>query len=160
VTARVLVYGFGNPGRVDDGLGPALVDELARRALPGVTLETDYQLQVEDATLVADHDVVVFADADKACAPPFALQPLAPAASVEFTTHSVAPAAILALAHEHFGCSTVGYTLGIRGVEFDEFGEGLSPQARLHLRAAADHLERVIRGGCLAEGAAATACLR
>ena len=67
---NVLVYGYGNPGRLDDGLGPALVRELAGRGVEA-TLETAYQLQVEDAALVADHGVVVFADADAACAAPF-----------------------------------------------------------------------------------------
>ena len=38
---RLLVYGYGNPGRLDDGLGPALVAELAaRRAGERATLAT------------------------------------------------------------------------------------------------------------------------
>ena len=35
--ARVLVIGYGNPGRWDDGLGPALAAELGGLGLPNVT---------------------------------------------------------------------------------------------------------------------------
>ncbi len=64
MSPRVLVYGYGNPGRLDDGLGPALVRELSRRGLRAeADLETAYQLQVEDAARVAEYDLVIFADA-------------------------------------------------------------------------------------------------
>ncbi len=41
LTARVLVYGYGNPGRGDDGLGPALVRELCGHEIGDrVTMES------------------------------------------------------------------------------------------------------------------------
>jgi hydrogenase maturation protease len=151
---RILVYGFGNPGRLDDGLGPALARELARRGpVGGVTVESGYQLAVEDAALVAGQDVVIFADADRACPAPFELRPLTPRREVSFSTHSVAPSAVLGLAHEHFGSRASGYVLGIRGYEFDEFGEELSPRARNNLAAAAHYLDRALRDGSFASGA-------
>ena len=150
MTPSVLVYGYGNPGRLDDGLGPALAGEVARHGLtPAVSVETAYQLQVEDAALVAEHDVVVFADADTACAGPFELRRLSPRAAAAFSTHSVAPDAVLALAREHFGSRAEGFLLGIRGYEFDGFGEELSPGARRNLAAASDHLLRALRDGTL-----------
>jgi len=150
----VLVYGYGNPGRLDDGLGPALVHVLAARAIgEDVTLETGYQLQIEDAALVAEHDVVVFADADRACPSPFELHPLAARREVAFSTHSVAPESLLGLAREHFGGETAGFLLGIRGYEFEEFGEALSPGARRNLAAAVDYMERALREGRFVEDA-------
>jgi hydrogenase maturation protease len=147
---RVLVYGYGNPGRLDDGLGPALARDLKARDLGDeVTVETGYQLQVEDAALVADHGVVIFADADVACAEPFVLRRLEPRRAAAFSTHAVAPEALLALAREHFDCETVAFVLGIRGYAFDEFGEELSPGARRNLAAASDYLARVLRDGRL-----------
>ena len=68
---RVLVLGYGNPGRRDDGLGPRLAEELSRMGLPGVDVDSAYQLQAEDAAAVADHDVVVFVDAYVSCPDPF-----------------------------------------------------------------------------------------
>jgi hydrogenase maturation protease len=152
---RVLVYGYGNPGRLDDGLGPALAASLAGCALGDeVTVETNYQLQIEDAALVARHDIVIFADADTACAAPFELRPLAPSNDVAFTTHSLAPAAVLALAHEHFDSRTRGFTLGIRGYEFGDYGESLSPEASRNLGEARQFVLRALRDGSLAAGSA------
>ena len=152
--ARVLVYGFGNPGRLDDGLGPALAQDLSGRGLGSdVMIESGYQLAIEDAALVAGHDVVVFADADKACRAPYELRRLEPKHGAAFTTHAVAPADLLGMAHQHFGCDTLGFTLGIRGYEFNEFGEALSPRARVNLAAAANYMDRVLRDGSLANEA-------
>lgn len=151
---RILVYGYGNPGRLDDGLGPAVVRDLARRGLGGeVTLESGYQLAIEDAALVAEHDGVVFADADRSCPEPFELRRLVPRRDLSFTTHALAPEALLGLALEHFDCATAGFILGIRGYEFDAFGERLSWRARRNLAAAAGHLERALRDGSLAHEA-------
>lgn len=148
--AGILVYGYGNPGRLDDGLGPAFVRELTARGVEGVSLESGYQLQIEDAALVAEHDVVVFADADAAGDEPYEIRWIEPRPETTFTTHSVAPEALLGLAHQHFGARTLGFVLGIRGYEFDEFGEELSLRAQQNLAAAADFMERALRGGCLA----------
>ena len=151
--AKVLVIGYGNPGRLDDGLGPALADALSRRDLPGLTIEADYQLTVEDASAVAAHDVVVFADADVAGPEPFEFRPLAAADAMSFSTHSVSPGAVLALAQDLFGATTRGYVLAIRGYEFDEFGERLSPKARANLDAAVRFLEGRLRENAFAGGA-------
>lgn len=153
---RVLVYGYGNPGRLDDGLGPALARALVARGLAtrddggSVTVESGYQLQVEDAALVAEQDVVIFADATLTGPDPFELRRLEPRPGAAFTTHAVAPEAILALAREHFPCDTLGYLLGIRGYRFDDFGEELSPGAQRNLAAAADYMCQALRDGSFA----------
>jgi len=134
--AKVLLIGYGNPGRLDDGLGPALADAIAALNLPRVTVESDYQLQPEDAAQIACHDVVIFADADINCADPFRFERIEPKRQTNFSSHSTSPEALLALAHDAFGATTPGYVLGIRGREFDDFGEGLSAAARSNLEAA------------------------
>ena len=48
-----LLIGYGNPGRGDDGLGPAFARRIAARGLPGVTVEIDYQLTVDHALMIA-----------------------------------------------------------------------------------------------------------
>lgn len=144
--ANVLLIGYGNPGRLDDGLGPALVEILQDRSLPGVDLDADYQLNVEDAAEAARHDIVVFADASTEGDQPFYLKRIQPAAKrVSFSTHSVRPEAVLALAKELFNADTKGYILGIRGYEFNEFGQRLSDRARSNLDKAAAFIEQVIR---------------
>jgi len=150
----VLVLAYGNPGRRDDGLGPALAAALAALDLPGVTIDMDYQLTVEDAAAVAAHDVVVFVDADCHGAEPFSFTELTPEAVVSFSSHSVAPQAVLGLAAELFGAVRPGYLLGIRGYEFNEFGEGLSERARANLAAALEFIEPLLRTRTFSAGVA------
>ena len=68
---KVLLIAYGNPGRLDDGLGPAVADAVQRIGLPSVTIESCYQLAVEHAEAAARHDVVIFADADASGPAPF-----------------------------------------------------------------------------------------
>jgi len=135
-TGKVLVIGFGNPGRLDDGLGPALAAHLETLGLPGVTVDADYQLTVEDAATVAAHDVVVLADAATTGAEPFYFERLAPTPGLGFSSHSVSPGALLALAEDLFGARPEAWILGIRGYDFNEFGERLSERAQANLDAA------------------------
>ena len=137
----VLLMGYGNPGRLDDGLGPALAEALAKSGIPGLTVESDYQLTVEDAAAVAAHDRVVFADASVDAPEPFQFGPLEPERAMSFSSHSITPGGVLALAQELFGATTRAYVLGIRGYHFDEFGERLSARARANLDAALEFLK-------------------
>jgi len=129
----ILVIGYGNPGRLDDGLGPALAARLEAMEIPGVTVDSDYQLTVEDAAAVAQHDVVVFADAHVSCDPPFALTRLEPGDAMSFSTHHVDPGAVLALTKDLFGKTPDAFALGVRGYEFNDFGEKISTAALRNL---------------------------
>jgi len=141
-----LIIGYGNPGRLDDGLGPALADAIDRANLPNVTVEGCYQLAIEHAELASRHDVVVFADAcvEADGNEPFSFRPLQPKMDASFSTHSVEPAVILGLAHNLFGTQTAGYVLAISGYAFDDFGEGLSANARENLDAATRFLQSLL----------------
>ncbi len=151
----ILLLAFGNPSRLDDGIGPSLADAVGRACLSAVSVQASFQPALEDAATIADHDVVIFADADQACPAPFELRPLAPNGTLGFSTHRVEPAALLAIAHELFGARTRGYVLGIRGYRFDGFGEGLSERAQAHLAQATAFLERLLRSPDAIEAAVA-----
>jgi hydrogenase maturation protease len=133
----ILVIGYGNPGRLDDGLGPAFAERFQALELPGVTVESNYQLNIEDADLIARFDIVVFADASVDTAGPFEFQPLEKKdPMVGFSSHSITAGSLLGLAKELFGATPLAYTLAIRGYDFNEFGEVLSAQAQANLDAA------------------------
>ena len=125
----VLVLGYGNPGRQDDGLGPAVVEEINQWGWEGVHAEADYQLNIEDAAAMAAYDITLFVDASVDGSEPFALRPVSPAQDITFTSHSVSAESVLAICKEHFGASPQAWLLGIRGYAFD-FEEGLSDKAR------------------------------
>lgn len=136
---RVLLIGYGNPGRGDDGLGPALAARIEARALPGVTVDIDYQLTVDHAALIAGQDVVVFADAMMGLDRPFQLTPVEGTAEA-LGSHQVSPQAALTLAGLLFGQTPPGWVLAISGQDFGEVKEGLSPQATANLTLAEAHL--------------------
>ncbi len=127
----VLLIGYGNPGRGDDGLGPALAERIERRALPFVEVKIDFQLKVEHALAVAETDVVVFADAWIAGRQPYALAELHGDPLARIDSHEVSPASVLSLARLLFGSTARGFTLAITGAEYGDIKEGLSvPAAR------------------------------
>lgn len=140
MTQKILLIGYGNPGRGDDGLGPALAAEIEAMALPGVTVEIDYQLTVDHAALIADHDLVIFADAAIGLDAPFRLTGLANPAPQALGSHQVTPEAALHLAGLLYGRTPPGWILAIAGNDFGEVHEGLSVSARANLGAAARHL--------------------
>lgn len=144
---NILLIGIGNPGRGDDGLGPALVERLAGappESIPegaivalsgGAAAMWKYQLNIEDAALIAEQDRVVFADASAAPVPgAAALEPLSPAGSIAFTSHELAPASVLALGQDLFGRLPEAWLLAMAGSSW-ELGQGLSDSARAALDA-------------------------
>jgi hydrogenase maturation protease len=131
----ILVIGYGNPGRRDDGLGPGIVAELEREAPPQVTLDSDYQLAIEMAVDLAGADRVIFVDAAEAGPEPFRASRLVPAPGVHFTSHVLGPEAVLAICRESYGRSPEAVLVAVRGYEF-EFAEGLSRKAQGNLRSA------------------------
>ncbi len=144
--SSVLIIGYGNPGRLDDGLGPALAEMVDAEQFDGVTVDANYQLNVEDAAQVAEHDVVVFADAAITGKGPFWIKRIPPGGhGAGFSTHSLDPHSVLGLAKELFGARPRAYLLGIRGYDFDEFGERLSEAARANLEEAFRYVEQAVR---------------
>ena len=143
---RILVIGYGNPGRGDDGLGPAIAARLEELQIPGLSVESDYQLSIEHAALAAEHDIVVFADAARDAEGLFYFRPVAPAPAGMPGSHSVTPGEVLFLAHSCFHASPQGFLLGMRAPNLERFEEGLSSAARQALEAALEHLLEFISG--------------
>ena len=55
---------------------------------------------------------------------------------MSFSSHSISPEGVLALARDLFCAIPRAYLLGIRGYEFNEFGQNLSPRAQANLNKA------------------------
>jgi len=154
MSSKILLIGFGNPGRLDDGLGPVCAERIAQLGLDNVTVDADYQLTVEDAADVAEYDIVIFVDASLVGEEAFEFKELKPCREISFSTHSVEPGEVLALAHEMFHAKTRGFMLGIRGYEFNEFGEWLSAGAQSNLEQAIAFVEQSVRDGSIEKMAA------
>jgi len=143
-TKKILIYGFGNPGRQDDGLGPEFAHRMevwaAQQNLSNITCDSNYQLNVEDALEISTYDLVVFADATiEENVEAFRLDILDPEKEiVKYTLHAASPGYILELCQEMYGKHPKTYLLRMKGYEW-ELAEGLTPQAAQNLDQAFAH---------------------
>jgi len=136
LTAPILIFGWGNPGRGDDALGPLFVERVEALNLPGVECLTDFQLQVEHALDLQGRERILFVDASVDAAPPYCQRRLFPARDATFTTHAMTPEAVMHVYTDLNDAEPPPCTLlAIRGERF-ELGEALSPLAASHLDAA------------------------
>lgn len=136
----VLVLCYGNPARLDDGLGPALGEKLSQLAGHHLRVETNYQLMVEDSTLMAEHDLVLFVDASMTGRAPYSVSRVAPGEDATFSTHSIGPENLVALTEKVFERKITAYAIAIRGYLFGEFGERLSDEARRNMNSTLEFL--------------------
>lgn len=143
----MLLIGYGNSGRCDDGIGPAFAERIAAMRLPGIEIDIDYQLTVDHALAVADTERVVFADALMGSEAPFEFGRIHPGAAGSLASHSLTPATVLELARTLYGKKPQAFVLGIAGAEFGEVKEGLSEEAMRNLDLATDFFLEWLSGG-------------
>ena len=128
-----LVCGYGNPGRRDDGLGPALVAGL--ESGPGrkdIRTEARLQLNIEDSLTVSAFERVIFVDASRRAKAPYEFKKIRPRTRLAFSTHALSPQSVLALCRELYGRKPEAFLLAIRGYGWD-LEEGLTPKAEANL---------------------------
>lgn len=136
--APVLVFGYGNPSRGDDALGPEFVRALELREAGAIArgeleLLTDFQLQVEHALDLRGRQRVYFVDASARASVPVSVERLEPSRDASFTTHAMSPAALLHTFEQIEGTRAPAcFVIAIRGECF-ELGEPLSAPARAAL---------------------------
>ena len=145
---KILIYGYGNPGRQDDGLGILLAEKIRDWAhklnIAEIKVDTNYQLNIEDADTISDYDMVFFADASQEEIDSYEFTTINPSdARVEFTMHAVSPAYILHLCSHLFNKYPPAYLLHIKGYAWD-FREGLTEKAEQNLRKASRFLKELL----------------
>ena len=136
-----LIYGIGNVGRQDDGLGWAFVDWLQAQGLcSSAELQRGYQLLLEDAELISNKERVLFVDATKdTSVARFSLERAAPRLDFSFTSHAISIPAIMAICLQCFERLPIVHVLAIRGFEF-ELELGLTEAAQQNLDDAAAYI--------------------
>jgi hydrogenase maturation protease len=135
VTAPTLVFGWGNPSRGDDALGPMFVERIEVLGLPGVECLTDFQLQVEHALDLKGRQRVLFVDASIDTAT-FSATRLEPRRDTTFTSHAISPQSVMQTYVDiEKATPPPCWLLAIGGRSF-ELGESLSGDAATNLDAA------------------------
>lgn len=146
----VLIFGYGNPSRGDDALGPALIEKL-QNALDQsdigkqVEYQTDFQLQIEHTLDMEDRRLIVFIDASLSPEKAFEFNSLTGKKDPSYTSHAMSPDALLNLYNQlHPENNTEVYLLAIRGYEF-ELGSGMTAQACGNLSLGQDFLHEWLK---------------
>jgi hydrogenase maturation protease len=143
VSGGVLVIGYGNTLRGDDGIGPVVAEAVAERELPGVRALAVHQLTPELAADLAEARVAVFVDAAVG-GEAVRVMRLDASDTGEVMTHAADPRALLALAGAVYGHAPEAWLVTAAGADFG-FRDGLSPTGRANARAAVGCVERIIR---------------
>ncbi len=135
----LLVIGYGNTLRSDDGVGPRVVEAVALLKLPNVeTLACDL-LTPELTDPISRAHQVIFVDAAVDAPRAVQLRPLVPAESSQIMAHAADPRTMLALARDVFGHAPRAWWLTIP-IENTAIGEQLSPFANAGLAAAVEKI--------------------
>lgn len=144
---NILIYGFGNPGRQDDGLGIYLSEKIEswikKENLDSIKVDCNYQLNIEDVAEIADKDLVVFVDASKEEISDFIFTEVRPSAVTEYTTHAVSPSYIYYLCDIIYNKTPDTYLLHVKGYKWD-FLEEITDEAKNNLSKAYDFLKDFI----------------
>jgi hydrogenase maturation protease len=128
----LLIIGYGNPLRSDDGVGWKAAQDLSDLwPLEDVRVRASYQLTPEMAEEAAQASLVIFIDACwdavpgriRSCAV------TAEAAGTTSMTHHLSPQGLLATAKALFGASPEAIIFSVGGASFDH-GEHLSESVR------------------------------
>jgi hydrogenase maturation protease len=141
---RLLLIGYGNPLRGDDGVGPRIVRRFARRHGGLVRACVVLQLVPELCALLAEHDAAIFVDASAAWDGGCRLLPLEGAAAATWGTHVCSPAALVALTAVLYEANPRAWCLAVAGQDF-RLGAPLSAAARAGCREAVTILEAFVR---------------
>ena len=152
---RILVIGYGNPSRQDDGVGLAVVNGL--RSLAGQapldegddgfndlghSLDTLFlqQLSPELAETLIGYEQVVFVDAHFGIYPELVHRTeLDPVAEAAIVSHHFKPSTLLALANQLYGRAPIGELISVRGYAFD-FTSELSLETAIGVRQVIEEL--------------------
>jgi hydrogenase maturation protease len=141
----ILVIGYGNELRGDDGLGPRVAESLVAANYPDVRVRTVCQLVPELSAELAEARMVIFVDA---LADPsrsaVELTPVGAEEIADWSTHTADPRTLLALTRAVFGRTLEAWWLKVPGRHFD-FSMELSSAAQQNARQAIARLEMLIQ---------------
>ena len=159
MNSKIIIIGYGNIYRSDDGVAFAVINELRRQlgqklleegdtGLDELKSENDsiflLQLVPEIMELLTDYNKIIFVDAhvgsdleDLNCSPVEAQY-----VSSSFT-HHMTPAALLAFLKTMYQCEPEAHMVSICGCDFD-FKRTLSPNVQALVQPAVDAILKVI----------------
>ena len=147
IEVELIVIGYGNSLRRDDGVGPRVAEAIADLNLPGVRTLACQLLTPEFADPIARARRVVFVDAavDKTDGVHF--RPLDPGETSQLMAHAADPRTLLALARDVFGHAPEAWWLTIPALHLG-FGTDYSPETEAGFHTAVAEIGRLAAKFC------------
>ncbi|MFZ2490513.1 MAG: hydrogenase maturation protease [Thermoanaerobaculia bacterium] len=147
--ARILILGYGNTLRGDDGLGCRAAERLTHLdGRSGVRVIAAHQLGIDFAELVADAELVVFIDASREGLPgelrTSNVRSLPATEAEAVMTHHLTPETLLAVSRVLYGGAPEAVVVTLTGAAFD-LSEELSPIVQAELPGLVQKVERLVR---------------
>lgn len=143
---QILIYGYGNPGRKDDGLGCRFVELFSewssQNDIENIEFDCNYQLNIEDAHHISEKDLVIFVDASTENISDFLLTRVDESSDISFTSHEASPGYIYHLCTKLFDKRPNTFLLHIKGYEWN-FEEGLSDLAFNNLKMSIEYMKSI-----------------
>jgi hydrogenase maturation protease len=153
--APVLIIGYGNPLRCDDGVAWHVADALSCQNLPGVEIVVRHQLTPELASPVSQADTVLFVDAaEGAQAGELKWAAVTPQLTLGVFFHEFSPRVILGLAQDLYGACPQAFVISLTGECFDH-GETLSGSVQKSLPRLCELITELAMKHCTAHRATA-----
>ena len=140
----ILIFGYGNPSRGDDAVGPFIIEALNQTQFQPYQSRfdalTDFQLQIEHVTDLVDREAVIFVDAQTGLNQPIQFIKIEPLPDHSYTSHAMTPQTLLSVYQDVYHLSAPDtYLLTVTAQQF-ELGAELSPECRSGITNALDHL--------------------
>ncbi|NPA68866.1 MAG: hydrogenase maturation protease [Chlorobi bacterium] len=133
---NTIIFGIGNSARQDDGLGWAFLDKIGKTGFFGGEKQYCYQLNIEDAEILANYDKVFFVDAYEGNdIKDFKIEKCKSNGEITYTTHALSPDAVLALCENIYKKNPEAYIIKIKGYKWN-LEEGISEKAKSNLKSA------------------------
>jgi hydrogenase maturation protease len=149
--SELLVIGYGNSLRRDDGVGPRVAEAIEELNLPGVRAVICQQLSPEHADFVARARRVVFVDAAVDETNGVKFRELSPGTTTQLMAHAADPRTLLALARDVFGHAPEAWWLTIPAAKLG-FGTDFSPEAEAGFQKAIVEIRRLAGEICTSPG--------
>jgi hydrogenase maturation protease len=143
ILPKILVIGYGNTLRGDDGVGYLVAETVAEWQVPSLRSLAVHQLLPELAEAMAEVDTVIFVDAIRVSDPSsakIAFERLSTEEDATIRTHRFSPQSLLRLSQRLYDANSVAYLLTIPAIDFT-LGNPLSAIACLGKDAALDYLK-------------------
>ena len=143
IETELLVIGYGNSLRRDDGVGPRVAEAIEALQLPGVRTLNCQLLTPEFADQVARARKVIFVDAAVDRIDGVHFRKLEPGQTSQLMAHAADPRTLLALARDVFGHAPTAWWLTVPAINMG-FGTDYSPAAERGFHTAVKEIKKLV----------------